>query len=140
MHTLEHELNIDSTPSAAFAALTREHGLQSWHTADARGDGPLGGLWHLGAAGNTPFVWEVVEATPNDVVGWRCQSGPGTSSGTVVHYVIDATPDGRIRISLIHSGWQAQDGNYRKCNSLWGGLLTHLKRYLETGKPSPMFP
>jgi uncharacterized protein YndB with AHSA1/START domain len=140
MYTLEHELNIDSTPSAAYEALTTEKGLRSWHTGDATGDGPSGGLWHMGKNSKTPFVWEVIELTPDNVVGWRCQTGPGTSPGTVVHFVIDAKPDGRINVSLIHSGWQSKDGNYRKCNTLWGGLLTHLKRYLETGTRSPMFP
>ncbi len=139
MPTLEHEVTIASTPSSVFQALTTQEGLRSWHTAEVSGDGPLGGEWHLGKSGKDAFVWEVTQATPNNVVAWKCTSGPGTSAGTQVHYVIDVQPDGRTKVILIHSGWESEDGNYKKCNTLWGGLLVHLQRYLETGVPAPMF-
>lgn len=139
MHTLEHEIVVASTPSRIYEALTTQNGLQAWHTRDARGLGPDGGQWTLGEHGGAAFVWAVTEMAPDNVVAWECISGPGTSPGTKVHYVLDLTDDGRTRVTLIHSGWESQDGNYKKCNTLWGGLLTHLKNYVETGTPDPMF-
>lgn len=139
MHALEHVITVAATPSAVFTALTTKAGLRAWHTADAENDGAPGGIWHLGASGSAPFAWEVIEAEPDTAVGWRCQSGPGTSPGSEVHYAITPQPDGRTDVYLVHSGWSTRDGNFTKCNTLWGGLLAHLKRYLESGDASPMF-
>lgn len=96
-------------------------------------------MWHLGKSGRSAFEWEVTEAVPNNAVGWTCLSGPGMSKGTTVHFAISAQPDGRTTVYVIHSGWASREGNFTKCNTLWGGLLAHLKKYLETGQPGPMF-
>lgn len=139
MESLEHEVTINCTPSAAFEAVTTQAGLRAWHTADATGSGPNSGVWNLGKDSRAPFTWEVTESTPDLSVVWRCLQGPGSSPGTQVHFVIDVQPDGRTKVTVIHSGWSSRDGNYRKCNTLWGALLHHLQQYLETGQPSPMF-
>jgi hypothetical protein len=48
-------------------------------------------------------------------------------------------PDGRTLLEFAHTGWRDDDGNFRKCNTLWAILLYHLQRYLETRKGEPAF-
>ena len=84
------------------------------------------------------FRWNVNQADTTQVV-WTCVEGPGRSAGTKVMYESAVGTDGRTTVRLTHSGWDADDEAFRRCNTYWGALMFQLERYLETGEHRPVF-
>jgi uncharacterized protein YndB with AHSA1/START domain len=133
---LQHEITIAASASDVIRAITTREGLLGWNTANVSGDGAAGSAWHLKYSGRPDFTW-LVERADDRGVKWRCTHGPGDSVGTTVEYILAPLADGRTRLSLVHDGWPHTGGNFTKCNTLWGGLLHHLKRFVETRNPDP---
>lgn len=136
-HFLRHAVNIDAPPAKVRDALTTLQGLKGWTAADeASGGGKVGAQWSLKYADGPAFVWEIVTQDADKVV-WKCVTGPGDSVGTTVSFDLDKTPDGRVHLRFAHSGWPHQEGNFAKCNALWGMLLHHLRAFAEHGTVAP---
>jgi uncharacterized protein YndB with AHSA1/START domain len=136
---ITHEIRIAATPEHVFRALTTAVELSNWYTAGVAGTGATGSEWHFHFTGRPDFRWRIVAAEPARRVAWQCVAGPGDAAGTTVDYEIAATDDGRTLVTCTHAGWPHTEGNFRKCNTIWGGLLHHLKDYVETGVPRPTF-
>lgn len=137
MVDIDHEIKIQASPEKVFKALSDVQDLKAWHTAHIQ---PKAGMDHVlvfNAAEKPEFLWKVMEIEPDKEITWKCIEGPGNSSGTEVIYKISKTNDHRTLVEMKHAHWPHQEGNFRKCNTLWGILLHHLKTYLETGKPDP---
>ena len=139
MAEIRHEIKIAATPARVYAALTTLDGVRSWHTPLAEGTGAVGSTWAFVFTGRAEFDWEVVGSEPDKRVEWRCTNGPGDSVGTTATYTITAADGGRTLVELAHSGWPGTEGNFYKCNTIWGGLLHHLQQYVETDTPSTTF-
>lgn len=133
---LVHEITINAPISRVHSALTTKEGLQGWNTKHATGSGLLGSEWVFEYKGKPSFSWKIVSLEPNRVA-WTCTAGPGDSVGTTAEYVLSAKADGRTLVEFKHDGWPSTDGNFRKCNTLWGVLLHHLAKYVETGTVNP---
>ena len=139
MADIAHEVKIKAAKDRVFAALATLDGLKSWHTARTEGSAGVGGILQFESAGNPKFRWEISRADAPSHLEWRCVEGPGDSVGTLVRFDLSDTTDGRTLVELAHSGWPGTHGNYRKCNTLWGVLLGHLRMYVETGRRQPAF-
>lgn len=137
MARIEHEIKIGATPGSVFAALSTLAGMRGWHSIDVEGSGDVGSEWHLRSAGVPDFVWLITASQPDTLVAWECTAGPGDSVGTTVEFKLSPTVDGRTLLEQSHGGWPDTGGNFRKCNTLWGGLMHHLKQYAETQSPGP---
>jgi hypothetical protein len=137
-HSLRHEINIAADESTVRAALTTEAGLRGWNTAYVSGTGAVGSEWSLSYGARPKFFWRIVSQSQDKLV-WACTAGPGDSVGTTVELTLALLPDGRTRVAIIHAGWPHQQGNFTKCNTLWGVLLHHLRVFAESGKPSPAY-
>ena len=109
-----------------------------WQTP-RRGDGAVGSTWRFIFDGRPEFAWRIDEAGPSRIA-WTCTAGPGDSAGTEAVFTIATASDGKTHLLLGHTGWADTDGNFRKCNTIWGVLLHHLKQAVETGAPAPAFP
>ena len=133
---LSHEIRIRADQPAVLQALTAIEGLQGWHTAVVTGSTAVGADIEMAMSHDVRFVWRV-DQSDNDGVQWTCQSGPGTSPGTVVRYELSPLEDGRTLVQMLHHGWHGDAENYNKCNTLWGALLYHLKTFCETGTQKP---
>jgi len=59
--------------------------------------------------------------------------------GTTATFTIVSTPDGRTRVRVTHGGWPHDEGNFIKCNTIWGALMDHLREYVESGVSDPAF-
>ena len=140
MVDINHEIKVKSSPERVFAALTKVDDLKAWHSAHVSGEGRVGGVLHIEGSGEPGFDWKVTELNPAKRVGWACTAGPGDSAGTTVVFQLSPADQGRTLVECIHAGWPGTHGNYRKCNTLWGVLLHHLKQYVETGTAAPAFP
>jgi len=127
MADIRHESRIRASRGRVLNALTDAGQLGQWHAADVRAEG--GGL-AISYRDGPAFHWEVIAATP-DRVTWQCTRGPGDSPGTRVEFRLNDTGDGRTLLELEHSGWPGEHGNFRKCNTLWGGLLHRLREVVE---------
>ena len=133
---LQHEIAIRGNTKQVLEAVTTKRGLLGWNTSKVAGEGDVGTEWTLSYTGGPNFAWRVDRVYDRGTL-WTCTRGPGDSVGTTTEFVLDRLPDGRTRLLLTHAGWPHTDGNYTKCNTLWGGLLHHLKKYVESGKPEP---
>jgi hypothetical protein len=136
---LQHEIAVRGSVKQVLDALTTRHGLLGWNTSGVAGGGTVGSEWILKYADGPEFAWRVDQADEQKVV-WTCTRGPGNSVGTTAEFVVKPIKDGRTRIFLTHAGWPHTEGNFTKCNTMWGGLLHHLKRFVESGRPEPAHP
>ncbi len=134
MTTIEHEIKIKASPDKVIQALSTLDEIKAWHTATI--EGRPGGVLLFKGRDKPDFEWRVtVDDTTN--VTWECIDGPGDSIGTKAIYDIYKTDDGRTLVEFKHTSWPSREGNFVKCNTLWGILLHHLKNYVETGKQAP---
>jgi hypothetical protein len=115
-------------------ALTTRQGLLGRNTSHVAGDGNVRSEWILSYAGRPEFAWRVDQADDRRVI-WTCTRGPRDSVGTTAEYILTPLEDRRTRVFLTHAGWPHTGGNFTKCNTLWGGLLHHLKEFVESGNP-----
>lgn len=137
MAAINHEIKIQASLEKTYKALSNLNDLMAWHTAQIEGRSDLNEVLSFKAPGKPTFVWRIVQLEPNKRVGLNCIEGPGDSIGTKVIYMLSQTEDNRTLVELTHTSWPDHQGNFRKCNTLWGILLHHLKNYLETDKASP---
>jgi uncharacterized protein YndB with AHSA1/START domain len=135
-HSLRHAVNISADPAKVREALTTLQGLKGWTMAEVSGGGSVGGRWSLKYAKGPTFVWEIA-AHDADRISWKCVEGPGDSKGTGVTFTLGKTPNGRVHLDFAHEGWPHQEGNFAKCNALWGMMLHHLRAFAEHGKIAP---
>jgi uncharacterized protein YndB with AHSA1/START domain len=136
---IDQEIKIKATPERVYGALTTAAGIKSWYTPRVVGDGSVTSVWHFSFSGRPEFRWQILGSVPMRHVAWKCVQGPGDSVGTTATFDISPTSDGRTLLEFSHAGWPGTHGNYRKCNTLWGILLHHLRQYAETGKSAPHF-
>lgn len=137
MAAINHETKIKASPSKVFEALSTLKGLRAWHSTEVEGDSHLNGIITFSANGKPTFQWKVIEMVPNKKVIWECLAGPGDSVGTQTIYALSETEDQRTLIDFSHTTWPNEQGNFRKCNTLWGVLLYHLKNYVEKNEVDP---
>lgn len=135
MTNIDHEIKIEASPEKVSQALLNLNELKAWHTA--RIEGRPGGVLSFNGTDKPAFLWKIIENEPHKLITWECMDGPGDSIGTKAIYSLSKTGDGRTLVELQHTSWPDQEGNFRKCNTLWGVLLHHLKTYVETGKQVP---
>lgn len=133
---LKHEITIKSDLNSVLLALTTQKGLKGWHTGQVDGSGEVGNQWVMHFEGKPDFVWNIDSSTTN-IVSWTCDSGPGSSRGTKAEYKLIDLADGRTKVELVHSGWDENEANYAKCNTLWGALMHSLKDYVESTRSVP---
>jgi len=129
-HSLRHAVNIDTDVDKLREAVSTAHGLKGWTGAEVSGSG---GQWTLAYANGPTFVWEIASHDPHKTV-WKCIKGPGDSAGTTATFSFDKTSDGRVHLKFEHAGWPHQEGNFDKCNALWGLMLHQLRAFAERGK------
>jgi uncharacterized protein YndB with AHSA1/START domain len=139
MADINHEIKIRAPGDRVFAALTTLEDLSGWHSSQVDGVADLNGVIVISSPGRPVFQWRVTRADKPNCVEWTCIMGPGNSVGTTARFDLSSHPDGRTFVELSHTGWPHMGGNFRKCNTLWGILLHHLRKYVETGVPDPAF-
>lgn len=139
MKKIEHEIKIHSDASSVYQALTTLKGLESWHSAHVEGNLSLNGQFTITHQEYPSFSWKIIALEPNHSVEWECIKGPGDAPGTHVWFNLVPKEDGRVLVECTHQGWANTNGKFRKCNTLWGMLLSHLKQFVESGKPDPTF-
>src|ERR1700722_12081808 len=137
MDSINHEIKINATPEMVFNALSTRNGVKSWFTSDVEGIGAVGSEWKLRFKDQPEFHWQILASDAKKHVVWKCLKGPGNSVGTSVVFDLSPTQDGRTLLTVSHLGWPNIEGNFRKCNTLWGVIIHHLKQFAETNVAHP---
>jgi uncharacterized protein YndB with AHSA1/START domain len=135
MADINHEIKVNAAPEDVYRALTDASELAKWHTAGTSG---IGNTFTTHPHDGPIFEWQVLEPNTHSVE-WQCTSGPGNSVGTIARFKLSPTDDGWTLVEFSHTGWPDTNGNFRKCNTLWGILLYHLQQYLATKHAEPAF-
>ncbi len=139
MKTIEHEIKIAGNAHEVYQALTSRDGLQAWHSAHIEGKFNLNDEFSVIHEDHPSFTWKIIGLKPDQSVTWECIKGPGDAPGSQVEFKLSSTDDDRVLLECMHEGWAESSDNFRKCNTLWGMLLDHLKVYIETGTTQPTF-
>jgi uncharacterized protein YndB with AHSA1/START domain len=127
MTDIQHEIKIKAPLGKVLEALSQQESLEKWHGAKAI---VKPGEWQFVYPNGIEFRWQVVSSSPNSV-DWRCVKGPGDSVGTEAKFKLSSTQSGHTLLEFTHAGWPGTHGNFRKCNTLWGGMLHQLKHEVE---------
>jgi hypothetical protein len=133
-HSLRHAVKIQGDHAKIRDALTTRQGLQAWTTAEVSSGAKDSNHWSLKYKDGPTFVWEITERDSDSVV-WKCVEGPGDSVGTVADFHLVKQADGRVHVDFEHAGWPHEEGNFTKCNSLWGVMLHRLRAHVEGQVP-----
>lgn len=137
MQVITHAITIDAPRSKVYDAITTTDGLEGWYAQHVEGTPQAGGeLTFSFDKHEGPFTWKVTKAD-QDSVRWECVAGPGDAAGTVATFRLADRPDGRTAVDFDHEGFAETGEKLRVCNTLWGGLLTHLRQYVETADRAP---
>lgn len=136
MAEIQHRVGAENTsPEAAFAALTTLEGLSGWWARDTTGDPEEGGIiaFRFVPGG---FDMKVVETVSPKLVRWEVMDGPPEWLGTEIRF--DIHQDGDHTIVLFgHHDW-AEPGEFMAhCSTKWATYLVSLKELLETGTGRP---
>jgi uncharacterized protein YndB with AHSA1/START domain len=133
------QIDINAPADDVYTALTTTGGVAGWWTTKNETSGTVGDVntyWFPGA----PFSYDmrVEEARPGERVTWRCVAGPPEWIGTGVRWSLTPS-DGATLLLLDHDGFAEVGTMYRMVTMGWAQMLTHLKKYLESGQPTPFF-
>jgi uncharacterized protein YndB with AHSA1/START domain len=139
MSEITHDMSIKASSSTVYKALTTAQGLRSWFTAQAEGSGQPGTEWKLKFTDQPSFNWQIVSVEDQCNVSWKCLQGPGNSAGTEAEFSLKPESDNQCTFTISHRGWTKDDPKYERCVKIWHVLLDHLRRYCETGIPSPAY-
>jgi uncharacterized protein YndB with AHSA1/START domain len=140
MATHSHRITIDASKEDVFEAITTTEGLQGWYTATAEGDaGHEQEIKLHFKSKEGPFHWKVLIPEPGSTVRWECLEGPGTAAGSKAFFQLTDRGDGRTTVDLDHEGLDEADEKHKVCNTMWGALMLHLKKYVETKRSEPAF-
>jgi uncharacterized protein YndB with AHSA1/START domain len=134
---LKHQIPINASPQAVYAAIATQGGLASWWTADTRVDEKVGGNAEF-AFNKRDAVYRMIIKTldPGKQVEWTCQGDTPEWTGTTLSWTV--TPDAHgSMLRFTHGGWRSASEHFAICNSTWGELMYRLKGYLEGSNPGP---
>jgi uncharacterized protein YndB with AHSA1/START domain len=135
MSTSSRKLTINTSKYKVFKAITTEQGLKGWYSPKVEGKPDKGGEVTLSFSEHEgTFRWKVAEEKPNSLVRWESVAGPGQATGTVATFRLSDKGDGRTVVELDHDGFKESDEKLKTCNTLCGGLIIHLKKYVEAKK------
>ena len=139
MPDINHEIKINASQERIYQALTSVSDLTNWHTAKIDGGAAVGNVFRIHPQNGPEFEWKVTKTDSGRRIEWKCMKGPGNSVGTTVRFDLSPADKGRTYLEFLHSDWPSTGGSFRKCNTLWGILLYHLQKYVETQKSDPAF-
>jgi len=104
---------IDASPTVVFRALTDEAELVQWMHKEARMDLRVGGEYefkfHWASANITAVAkGKILELIPNEKLSYTFDATYSGSNrrveGTVVTWTLEELPEGKTKVTVIHSG------------------------------------
>ena len=133
---LRKTIVVDAPPEVVFKALTDEKELVQWMPNEAKMDARIGGKFEFKyrwAAKGLDSVLEgkILELIPNKRLSytWETQTKEGEKriTGAIVTWSLESLPNGKTRVTLVHSGIAKQFSN--DSESGWNYFLGRLVEY-----------
>lgn len=139
MPDLSHQVPIEASTAAVYAAISTSAGNRGWWTADSKVETKTGGKAEFGFQKRAVvFHMTVDKLVEGREVVMSCHYGPPEWTGTTLIWKI--VPDGKQTIlNFTHAGWKAMTDYCASCNSMWGRLMYRLKEYVQTGRSDPQW-
>ena len=114
-----HRIGISAPASQVYDAVATIGGLSSWWTESVTGDSAPGGrLTFTFGAPDRIVVVEVVAATPDARVVWRCVGGPSEWMDTTMTFDLEQSGDETV-LRFAHAGWREPVEFMGHCSSKW---------------------
>lgn len=138
MANIIHRVGIKASVAQVYAALATIEGLSGWWTKSTSGKPEEGGTIEFrftlpdGKLLGT-FEMKVLKMIPNELVLWRCISGPPEWINTEIGFNLSFEEPYTI-VMFRHDKWQEQSASMAHCSTKWATFLLSLKLYIETGK------
>lgn len=140
MATNSHSIRINAPEEEILDAITTRKGLEGWYTPTVEEGTEESDEVVLHFRGNEgPFRWKIKQARPSKVVTWECLEGPGSSAGTKAVFRLTSKNERGTTLELNHDGLDEMNDKNTVCNTMWGALMLHLKKFVETKRPEPAF-
>jgi len=146
MHDIVHELTIDTSPEAVYAAVSTGPGLATWWSSDValesndspRDAGPAeGDVISVGFDDRAVVIRLRIDTLngPDEegpaLAHLTCIGGPEEWPGTQIAFRIEAEPDRGTTLRFWHGGWEYEDGALPRCSFQWAMDLDALRSSLE---------
>jgi uncharacterized protein YndB with AHSA1/START domain len=138
MPDILHEVKINGSPAAVYAALTENAGLAAWWTHKTRNARPqVGTVAEFEFPDGNVFKIEVTELAAGSKVHWKPIEGVPDWPGTRVTWDMEAA-DGGTKLLFGHRDYASYGGSFAGVSYNWAWFLTSLKQYIETGTGTPV--
>ena len=138
MPEILHTLQILSTRSKVYKAITEQNGLRGWWTRFTMAEPTVGYINEFGFGGEFKFRMRIDDLEPDERVNWTCVSGHEEWEGTQIGFRLTDIPDKRaVLVHFEHTNWTRTDGAFPQCSYDWAQYLRSLKQYVEHGKGTP---
>jgi uncharacterized protein YndB with AHSA1/START domain len=140
---IRKQIIVDAPPEVVFKALTDEKELVRWMPQEAKMDVRVGGelefKYHWADRGlDTVLRGKILELEPNKRISytWDAETKDHQPriTGAVVTWMLDSLPDGKTRVTLIHSGVGKEFSQDTERG--WGHYLSQLLTYVKRGSAS----
>ena len=137
---LMHMVLIDADADKIYDAISTGKGLASFWTKDSQAEPRVGSIAKFGFGGPR-LEMKVEELKPGKLVKWSTAGGFPGWEDTTVTWEIKPAKDGGHEVHFSHAGWPAKQdpSELASANYTWGRIVGRLKKYAETGEPSPFF-
>ncbi len=131
---------VDAPPEVVFKALTDEKELVQWMPREARIDPRVGGEYEFkyrwaDRGLDTILHGKILQLESNRKLSytWDAETPDHVRriSGAVVTWILDALPEGKTRVTLIHSGVGTQFSKDAEMG--WNYFLGNLANYCKRG-------
>ncbi len=139
MDSINHEIEISASPETVYSAISTRQGIKSWFTPKVEGSGAVNSEWKLFFKDQPEFHWRISASDTNKRIVWDCLKGPGNSVGTSVIFDILPRKNEKTLLIISHLNWPDNDQKLRKCNTLWGIIIHHLKKFAESNISNPAY-
>lgn len=137
MANINFRFDVDTPPQRVLDALTTGEGIRSFWTADADVPAEVDETLKLGfSITPAPFDLRLVRSDESGVT-WMTETFPPHWVGTTIRWDVQQR-EGGATVAFLHEGF-ADDGDAGSAAYTWGQIMVQLKRYVETGKPDPVF-
>jgi len=138
MADINHQIAVDASPDAVYAALATQRGLASWWTSDVKADKKTGGTAEFGFMKHqVVFRMKIDELVPGKRVVWSCLGDQPEWTGTTLTWTMGRESDATVL--RFTQRWKAMTDTVAICNSTWGALMWRIKDYVEGRNPGPHF-
>ncbi|MGW1545431.1 SRPBCC family protein [Streptomyces sp. NPDC002346] len=138
MAEINFQTEIAADRGRVLAALNTHDGLTGWWTNDVNRKDEV--LFFNFPGVPEPFQLRREKADEDSVVWVNIGAFPPHWAGTTITWELTTGPDSvGTRVAFSHSGFTEGESELPMISDTWGQLMTRLKGFIETGKPTPFF-